>query len=346
MKTLRIGLVGIASAVAGFAVQGCFAPQPAPECTVLTGDLVAGVTNYWATMKQTSATGTCPNLTGMEVGLSRFAPPGTNDFSIAIRPLRLVEQQAGYQELATNTEQSATSYIFEANQDPSNDCTNQEGCDTCVVGTDGGYALSDGTVVTVVDETTGTIPDPDSTDGGVIEIDLTNECGAVTEPVGRTDPADPNGKNITGRAKLTQFPTNGVCTATDFTGNVQNFQAESVDQVDGSKADFPALAVKYNWSNFKIYMNSKTPGTVWSATLAYTEGGCSANYDLVAFWPIVHCAGEDADGKTVPDDSLCNPYANPDAGTVVGSGINPGFKPKCDPVSFVCTPTVSVTPLQ
>lgn len=267
MSTSRIALYCV------LLFSGCFDAQPAPECNVFTANALLGTTAYWASMKQTSSTGgTCPALTGMEIGMARFAPPGTAEFTVALRPKRLVSMAMG--------------------------------------------ELSDGTP--------------------------------------RSDPNDREGKNITSKAALSQYPANGVCTVSGFTGpdgasataNSQHFEAVTLETPDGGQSMLPALLVKYDWSDFSLYMNAKTPGTVWTAKLAYTEGDCHASYDVLAFWPIVHCDVENAQGVIEADDSACNPEPDASKGQVVGSGINPAFKPKCDPKTFICTPTVSIAPLR
>lgn len=295
MNNTRIGLLGLASAVAGFALAGCFAAQPLPECNITPTSAGLGLGAYYVQLTKIDGTGSCANLDHMNMGMqrSRLPPamgtttPVTTEFTLNLKPSLVVDPYQGL--------------TYAADSDPSNDCTLGEECDMCV-------AMEDG--------------DPDTED---------NLCGAVPDPVYRVDPADMDGAKQLGTGKLPQFPVDGVCTATDFTGMEQNFQEEVVDLIDGGTETFPAALVKTEWTGFEILSTAKAPGTVWRAKLKYTEGNCVANYDAFAFWPEIHCAA----------DVDCDPFADVDAGRVLGSGINPEFKPKCDTMAGVCVPTAT-----
>lgn len=292
MNNVRIGLLGLASALAGFALSGCFASQPMPECTVTGSSAALGITPYHVKLTKVDANGTCGDMPYIVAGAqrSRLPPPmGTTrpvsgEFTLHLKPSPAVDMWNGL--------------IFAADYDESNNCSAGEDCDMCVP--------------------TG---DPD----------VDNVCMSVPDPVYRVDPNDPDGKNQLGAGKLPQFPVDGVCTATEFTGMTQDFQEEVVDLVDGGTETFPAITVKTEWTNFEILSTAKAPGTVWRAKLKYTEGSCVANYDAFAFWPEVHCE----------TDVDCDPNADVDAGRVLGSGINPEFKPKCDTDVGICTPSVT-----
>ncbi|HZI08673.1 MAG TPA: hypothetical protein VEZ71_31945, partial [Archangium sp.] len=54
-------------------------------------------------------------------------------------------------------------------------------------------------------------------------------------------------------------------------------------------------------------------------------------------WPVVACG---TSGK--PDEAKCDPRADPAAGRIRGSGINPIFPVKCDPVALFCVLTGEV----
>jgi len=324
MNSLRIGMLGLGSALAGFALAGCFAAQPLPECSVQYSSAGLGVTPYYVQLTKIDGTGSCANLTSMQMGTqrSRLPPaqgttnPTNGSFTVHYRASMLQDMWNGL--------------YFTADTDPSNDCSSGEDCDTCV-------ASGDPHVV--------------------------NVCMAVPDPVYRVDPNDPDGKNLVGAGTMPQFPTNGVCAIADFKGSEQNFQEEVVDLIDGGTQTFPAITVKTEWTNFEVLSTSKAPGTVWRAKLKYTEGNCVANYDAFAFWPNVHCEGdtqEMADEVCNPEANL-NGQCFPETGgaatvstdggcetgfiymqpRVSGSGINPEFKPKCDMAEGVCKPTVS-----
>ncbi|RKH06942.1 hypothetical protein D7X32_03640 [Corallococcus carmarthensis] len=101
----------------------------------------------------------------------------------------------------------------------------------------------------------------------------------------------------------------------------------------------PAQDYGYAWSNLRIYNTPEIPGTQFTADLVYTENGCTAEYTVKGIWPVVKCQNS----KTkLPDETLCDPYADYDAGRLRGSGINPLFPVKCDPDAFICVLTGEV----
>lgn len=334
MNALRMGLIGLASAVAGFALSGCFASQPPPECSVQGTSAALNISPYHVALTKIDGTGPCSQLKFINVGTqrSRLPPPAGTTAPASggfILHFKTSPQVDMYQGL-----------VFTADSDPSNDCTRyeEEDCSECF---NEGDPLPDGGVAGSAD----------------------NLCVLRPDPVYRVDPADPEGRKQIGTAKLSRFPTAQVCTATDITPVTQNFQEEVVELVDGGTMTFPALTVTTEFSNLEILASSKAPGTVWRAKLKYTEGSCVANYDAFAFWPEVHCGGET---QEIADDG-CDPKENlnvrcfPEMGgpavistdggcdtgfirvgpRALGSGINPEFKPKCDLDVGVCKPTVT-----
>jgi len=139
-----------------------------------------------------------------------------------------------------------------------------------------------------------------------------------------------------------------------------NAMPDPIDEVDC----VPGVDVKYDWSNVQIYVTAASQGTQFSADLKYTQTThgapnamspwtCDAtpdasqvSYKVRGLWPQVSCAMEVPDPtamdpdhtKFVANDEMCCPDANPDpaAGRPVGSGINPDFPTKCDPVLLTC----------
>ncbi|WP_244238300.1 hypothetical protein [Corallococcus terminator] len=101
----------------------------------------------------------------------------------------------------------------------------------------------------------------------------------------------------------------------------------------------PAQEFGYAWNNLRIYNTPEIPGTQFTADLVYTENGCTAEYTVKGIWPVVKCQDSKTKG---PSDALCDPYADYDAGRLRGSGINPLFPVKCDPVAFICVLTGEV----
>jgi hypothetical protein len=101
----------------------------------------------------------------------------------------------------------------------------------------------------------------------------------------------------------------------------------------------PALSLTYAWSNLRIYNTTDIPGTQFVADLRYTENGCSAEFSVKGIWPVVSC-GSGTPKKA--NETLCDPYPDFNAGRLRGSGINPLFPVKCDPVAFICVLTGEV----
>ena len=97
------------------------------------------------------------------------------------------------------------------------------------------------------------------------------------------------------------------------------------------------VSLTYAWSNLRIYNTPEIPGTQFTAELSYSENGCTAEYTVKGIWPVVTCA---TGGK--PDDSKCDPNPDPSVGRYRGSGINPTFPVKCDPVALFCVLTGEV----
>jgi hypothetical protein len=109
----------------------------------------------------------------------------------------------------------------------------------------------------------------------------------------------------------------------------------------------PAVSLKYEWSDVKIYVTAAAQGTQFSGHLKYTQDTCTAEYNVAGVWPSISCANEvpdgmDADGnpktKIVPEPAFCCPGADPlgPLARLSGSGINPDFPVKCDPDLLLC----------
>jgi len=85
--------------------------------------------------------------------------------------------------------------------------------------------------------------------------------------------------------------------------------------------------IGYTFTTVKFYVTAQIPGTQFTANLAYTEGGCTANYDVTGIFPVVTC--DDGDGN--PDQTLC---AGADPNT--GLSANPEFPLVCDADTLIC----------
>jgi hypothetical protein len=328
-QNLRISLIGLAGAVAGFVLQGCFAPQPTPECNVTITAAGLGLPPYYVKLDKTSGTGACSELDHMYAGVQRFRTQASGGaFTFAIRASPVVDPYLGY--------------IYSADVDAFNNCVNEEECTgeddpttMCVNNlADGGIETYDGTPVN------GETAEP--TDGGdPFDVDVENTCVSNPDAIPRVDPADEGGKLLNAIGKMPQFPTNNVCQVTEFVGGRQDFQEEVLTLANGATSTLPAVTHRLEYTDFKIINSPKVQGTAFVSNVKYTEGGCVAEYKALGFWPEIHCSNPASEGALV-DSTECDPFADLDAGRVAGSGINPEFKPKCDTARGVCVPTVDV----
>jgi hypothetical protein len=325
MKNYKITLFGLVGAVSGFTIQGCFSPQPLPECTVSTDSYVVALEK----LNQTGGT-SCETLDHTDVFMTRFpAAAGGKSYDIALRPKRNVDIHNGD--------------VFSAPtlDGTDNDCTKgvatPASCKTCVVAVDGGFTVK-GVLVTSTALADGgvsnTVP---AADGGTTKIDVKNFCGVPqTDAIPRVDPADPDAVNITSRGPVTLFPNNdGICVAATFSGGVQN--TEEVALLDGTK--LPAIKVQTEFTNLQVVNTSKALGSLWTANMKQVEGSCVTEYLATGWLPVVHCetlgGGDKGDepitdtaGNIIPDEKACATVDDPDAGTKA-SGMNPNFEPIC-----------------
>lgn len=98
----------------------------------------------------------------------------------------------------------------------------------------------------------------------------------------------------------------------------------------------PAKTVRYEWSNFDVFVTAAAPGTQFKADLKYTVDACTFEYQVVGLWPGVYCYDEAEDGSLVPNDAWCHPCADPENGIEYGSGISPDIRTMCDPDLLLC----------
>ena len=102
----------------------------------------------------------------------------------------------------------------------------------------------------------------------------------------------------------------------------------------------PALHVKYEWTNVRVYVAPEQVGVQFTADLAYARDDCVVNYKVLAVSPAWDCAKLDADGNVVDpptaDDALCSPVASPNV--PYPADINSNIVTKCDPDLLLCVP--------
>jgi hypothetical protein len=150
-------------------------------------------------------------------------------------------------------------------------------------------------------------------------------------------------------------------------GMIPGVAPDPMDPMDPGVECVPGVDVKYEWSNMQIYVTAGSQGTQFTADLKYTQVDhpldipdpmmpdvcnalpdqtCSVTYKVRGFWPQVFCGIEVPDPTDpmmeatmfIPDDEHCCPDPSPEQekGRPVGSGINPDFPTKCDPVLLTC----------
>jgi len=165
------------------------------------------------------------------------------------------------------------------------------------------------------------------------EIDAATAAGGCTGVAGCNSQENPTAN---GTVKMPSFPTNDVCEMSGFVAAEQHFDAvpPTLDD-DGGVIDpgAPATTITFNFTKLRFATSTNAPGTVFDGEVDYTQDSCMFHYKVFGFWPQVAC-GVDAD---------CNPAADPDAGYVVGSGINPSFQDATHPIK--CNTDVGICEL-
>ena len=123
---------------------------------------------------------------------------------------------------------------------------------------------------------------------------------------------------------------NSFCGGTSFTPAAVNASVV-YDKYQTTKEVAPAQSLTYSFDKVEVYSDPAAPGTQLRAELSYTEGGCTAKYDVVAMWPIVECTPGSTDPKTSCGE---------------GSGVNPDFAVECDQALKVCVPSKPIPSLK
>ena len=132
--------------------------------------------------------------------------------------------------------------------------------------------------------------------------------------------------NSSGTLTAESPDSSNFCSIANFTKAEQNIPASA-----GGPGD-----IVYEWSNARFLTQANVPGTQMMASLKYTEGGCTAEYKVVAMQPFKDCTKMDAQGSAVLD-AQGNPVADDSACRGSLSGVNPDFNVKCDPTLVKCT---------
>lgn len=88
----------------------------------------------------------------------------------------------------------------------------------------------------------------------------------------------------------------------------------------------PATSIRYEWSNVEVLVSANYQGTQFSADLKYTQDGCSAEYEVKGFYPLIYC---EADIDCCSTEEECTTKVDGKTEVLPLSGINPDFKVKC-----------------
>jgi len=189
----------------------------------------------------------------------------------------------------------------------------------------------------VADEAAGQVPDRAAPSDVAWQTESLGGLASYKADLGVPDPDENNKTYAFGSFAQAEPNESNYCPVNVSAPAVQNYPAFPGDMTADPPMDpEPALNVRYEWSNFQLYVTAGAPGTQFSGDLTYTEDTCTLEYSVVGLWPGVFCADEDENGNLVPNDLYCAPTANPEAGLPVGSGINPDITTVCDPELFYC----------
>jgi len=141
---------------------------------------------------------------------------------------------------------------------------------------------------------------------------------------------------------------NDFCSAPALSMAEQHIPETAYTDEDGNAQVFPETRISYQWSNLEVYTTFAAPGTAATGEVTITKevtdpmtgmtNACTVTYIANALYPRVGCEGADAEGNPsgMPDETKCCPVADLANGRTFGSGINPDFKVKCDPVLLSC----------
>lgn len=111
----------------------------------------------------------------------------------------------------------------------------------------------------------------------------------------------------------------GFCKATGFAQASITVPAV-FNEVNDTKEELPAASRTYQYGDIEVYSHPAAPGTQLRGTLTYTDGDCTAEYNVLALWPSVGC----------DPDAFANPTEeNKVDRCAEGSGLNPDFKAVC-----------------
>ncbi len=123
---------------------------------------------------------------------------------------------------------------------------------------------------------------------------------------------------VLGQGTLSEEPVDGICTIPDVT--------EMRSDTDPFGIGQPTLA--YHAHDMRFLSGARYQGSEFEATVEVTIGACTATYQAQALTPT-------QTGGTCVTDADCNPFADPENGRPVGSGINPDYAVACTKEQWV-----------
>lgn len=127
---------------------------------------------------------------------------------------------------------------------------------------------------------------------------------------------------------------NGFCKATGFGQASITVEAVVNDNVTPPKVEAEAASRTYQYGDIEVYAHPAAPGTQLRGTLTYSEGDCTAEYNVLAVWPSVGCDMEAFENPTEENKaSRCGEGSglNPDFDAVCVAGIGAGGAAACVP---------------
>jgi hypothetical protein len=134
----------------------------------------------------------------------------------------------------------------------------------------------------------------------------------------------------------------GLCSAQNMTPASVNLPASGPD---------PAVAVTYKWSNLRLAGLPNVPGTQFEAELEYTDGSCTALYNVAGLSPEIPCGADLPDGGSGPDESLCQNLTLSDGTLQIpcnenGECVGPDYALTCDSDTLRCRAAKAIPSLQ
>lgn len=197
---------------------------------------------------------------------------------------------------------------------------------------------------------------PPSADGKNIDARVTTvaiqatSLGQLADDAALAGAADPEASHtLYSIGDYSNRPDAGdFCSAPSLSRAEQHIPRTDHEDAEGNPQVFPETRLSYEWKELQVYTTFTAPGTAATGEVTITRevtdpetgvvDACTTTYVASALYPVVGCEAADAMGSPTgaPDDTACCAEADLSKGRSFGSGINPDFKVKCDPVLLLC----------